>query len=90
MMVAELKPPFGLLPESKEEFQNLGEITANLMINSENTSAKLSAIWAMIHLILKNLWNPSEVIVIMENLIDTWIVSENKDHKYLLSWSISI
>jgi len=88
-MVAELEPPFDLLPESKEEFQNLGEITANIMINSENIYLKLSAIWAMIHLIRANFWNPSEVIVIMKNLIDTWILSENKDHKYLISWAIA-
>ena len=89
VMVAELEALFDPLPEAKEEFQNLGDITANLMINSENVNTKLSAIWAMVHLILRNLWNPREVVVIMENLIDTWIVSENKDHKYLLSWAIA-
>jgi len=87
-MIADFEAQRDLLPESKEEFQNLGEITANLMINSENTNTKLSTIWAMIHLILNKLWNPSEVVVIMENLIDFWIVSENRDHKYLISWAI--
>ena len=88
-ITADLETPLDLLPESMEKFQDLGEITADLMIISENANVKLSAIWAMIHLILKKLWNPREVVVIMENLIDTWIVSENKDHKYLLSWAVS-
>ena len=88
-MVAELKVPYDLLPESRESFQNLGEQIANLMISTENPRTRLSAIWAGIHLILKKFWNPSEVVVIMENLIDTWIASENRDHKYLLSWAIS-
>ncbi|MFW9968897.1 MAG: NACHT domain-containing protein, partial [Candidatus Odinarchaeota archaeon] len=88
-MVAKLELPSDLLSESIKKFQNLGDITATLMINSENASMKLSAIWAMVHLLLKNLWHPKDVVVIMENLINTWIVSEIKDHKYLLSWTIA-
>lgn len=72
----------------KEEFYNLGNKIANIVLNSNEKMVYFCAIWAITQFLVKSLWDPGENQEFYNRLWDLWIKEDNEDIKFIFSWTI--